>query len=176
VVDGFRETLRSIAGLSWSSVGLGLSLLILDPSANAVSVLGVDILRSRILTVVPLVLVGLGGLRQIFIRNAIFIVQRTQDRGPLLDIVLGYPLVESMRWKLPTSFESFVLTWIQVLIDLLPAVSLIILWGSSSIDGVDMPPAYRVAVFALVGLGLWNYHSLRAGVHEPLAGPIRTPD
>jgi len=97
----------------------------------------------------------------VFIRNAIDIVQRSQDRTSLTEVVLTYPLLESMRWKLGTGLlesmrwklgtglEAFLLTAFQILIDLLPAFSLIVLWAIDVGAGAQMSLTYKMATVVL---------------------------
>lgn len=176
MVESFRETLHRISSFSWASVALALSLLILEPATDSIPVLGLAVSGSRIMVVGPLALIGLGILRQCLIRNAVYLIERSQEKVALSEVILTYPLLESMRWKIRDGLEVFLLTIFQILIDVLPAVSLIVLWSALAKDGISVSFVHRISTFVVLALGMWNYRSLRMGVYEPLAGPIRTPD
>lgn len=173
---GFKESLSQINKLIWTTLALSASLLILEPTAQSIMILGISINIGRLLIVVPIALVGLLLSKQVIIINVIEIIHRSEKRYELREIILSYPLVEFMRWKFKSNAEIVLLTVFQISIDVFPAISLLVFWHILESRGIAVPGIYKLTSFLLIFLGLWNYTSLRRHVFEPLVGEIRTPD
>lgn len=176
MTDGFKQSLSQINNIMWVTLSLSVSLLLLDLNNQNLTILGISVSSSRLLIIAPIALVGLVFIRQLYIRNVIEIIQRAEDKSELKEIVLAYPLIEFMRWRFKWGVEVILLTAFQVIFEMLPAISLGMLWFILRSRGVQVPAIFLVANYVLVFLALWNYVSLRRRVFEPLVGEIGTPD
>jgi hypothetical protein len=176
MADGFKETLSQINRLMWITLSLSVSLLLLKPTTQSLSVLGFTVDVPRLLIVVPLALVGLLIAKQVLIRNAAQIIRLDKKRSELKEIVLSYPIIEFMRWKFRAGSEVVLLSIFQGFIDVFPAISLSIFWSILTDLGITVPLVFKFSNFLLILLGIWNYSTLRRQVYEPLAGKIGTPD
>jgi hypothetical protein len=156
----------------WASLTISASLLLLDPSAAQLDLLGFSVDRARLLFVAPMALVSVLLARQVVIHNAAEIVGQAKDKKDLSDIAATYPLSEFMRWRFHSSLETVVLSIFQAVSDYVPAVAFLVFALSSSVPW----PAAAAGTALLWLLALWNYNVLRRKVFEPLLGPIRTPD
>ncbi len=176
MIDGFKQSLSQINSLMWVTLSLSFSLLLLDLNNQNLTILGISVSSSRLLIIAPIALVGLFLIRQLYIKNVIEIIRRAEDKAELREIVLAYPLIEFMRWRFKFGVEVILLTVFQVVFEMLPAISLGVLWLILKRNNVQVPAIFHVANYVLVFLALWNYVSLRRNVYESLVGNIGTPD
>ena len=176
MTDGFKQSLSQINTIMWIILSVSVSLLFLDLNNPNLTILGISVNSSRLLVIAPIALVGLFVVRQLYIKNVIDIIRRASDKSELKEIVLAYPLIEFMRWRFTFGAEVILLTAFQGVFELLPAISLFILWFILRGQGAPIPMVFRVATFVLIFLAIWNYVSLRRRVFESLAGAIATTD
>ena len=176
MTDGFKQSLTQINNLMWVALSLSFSLLLLDFSKPDLTILGISVSSTRILIVGPIALVCIFLMRQLYIKNLIEIINRNDQKTELKEIVLAYPLIEFMRWRFKFGAELALLTAAQVIFEMVPAISLTVLWFILRGRGTQALTVLLVADVTLIFLALWNYNSLRRGVFETLVGKIGTVD
>ena len=170
--DGFKESLSRINNLMWVIITISIGLLLFEPKSQNLSVLGIQISVSRLFFVAPVILIATQLARQDFIRNIIHLIQITENRSELREIVLSYPLVEFMRWKFKSGIEIFLLTVFQVSFESIPGLSLFVFY-----NGVNELGFWSATIVLLIGfIAVSNYSLLRWKVYQPLIGRINTPD
>lgn len=69
------------------TLSLSVSLLFLDVNNPSPTILGISVNGSRLLVIAPIALVGLLVIRQLYIKNAIEIIRRAEDKSELKEIV-----------------------------------------------------------------------------------------
>ena len=170
--DSFKISISHANTLTWVSLTISASLLLLDPAAEQLDILGLSVDRGRLLFVAPIALASVLLARQVVIRNAAEIVAYAKDKKDLSSIAASYPLSEFMRWRFHSTLETMILSVFQTISDFVPPVAFLAFARSNATSW----PITAGGTILLVLLTLWNYNVLRRKVYEPLLGPIRTPD
>ncbi|MCP4138738.1 MAG: hypothetical protein GY755_00325 [Chloroflexi bacterium] len=176
MTTGFKESLSQINKITWIVLALSVSILVFNPAAESVSVLGITVDGGRSLFIIPTAVAGLMLMKQIMIRNVVEIINHSKDTAELKNIVMSYPLIEFMRWKFDITIESVFLTVVQVAINGFPGASLLLYQSILEDYEFIVPRMFTITGFVVLFLGLWSYRTLRIGVFEKLVGKIKTPD
>lgn len=172
MTETLKPSISVIGKLMWAVITVSIALLLLDPSVESIDILGISTARSRLALVAPVSIIGMLLARQAVIRNAIDVVRRATDLAQLRCEVTSSPLPEFMRWKLPISLETIILTSFQGAMFLVPSLAVSDTMRLSGCSSFLVYGAF-VLIFIIVE---WNYLSMRKHVYEPLLGDIKTPD
>jgi hypothetical protein len=81
MTDGFKQSLSQIKTIMWVTLSLSVSLLFLDVNNPSPTILGISVNGSLLLVIAPIALVGLLVIRQLYIKNAIEIIRRAEDKS-----------------------------------------------------------------------------------------------
>jgi hypothetical protein len=177
MLDGYKLSLSYVNNLTWSILSLSFVLLFLDPTAEKVSILGINFSQEGVTYIGPLVLIGLILTRQIIIANAAEIVRPNRSNADLKKLTKSYPLLEFIRWRAASKWESILISAFHgMFIEYLPLYVTIITFLK-----INQPDWIRLVAALIFGILIgilvqWNYNTLRKKVYEPLCGKIKTPD
>ncbi len=171
MLDSFKTSLSHTHNLMWVIVALSTGLILIDPSAKPLTVLGFSVSMQVISLFTPAILIGLLMTRLLYIRNAAEIVRNTIHQSVLAEVVQNYPLVEFMHWK--GDLESIFLFVMQAVAIGLPALALIAFKSLINPTGLQLPVADWIAVALCALLSARNYMLLRFNVYDPLMSLIK---
>jgi hypothetical protein len=171
-MESIKPSVSLVGKLMWAVFALSTVLLLLDPTVESVEILGISTARSRLVVVGPVAIVGMLLARQAVIRGMIEIVRGSTDTSQIKGEASSTPLPEFIRWKLPISIETVILTAYQAAMFLVPSLAVFETLKCSGCSSVLVYGSTSL-VFFLVE---WNYHSLRKQVYQQLLGAIKTPD